>query len=190
MYFVQSPREVPDIIQLLQWSFQLPGTKSSCQKIKPSFQTHYKYCMKSTLPSTKYAVFNKNNCKKLDWKTMKNNYQANQYKEAPKEILSYKVACTMDSGSGQVVTNGIDLQKDEYLLDELRYVLVAVYQGKYKNKFTYRGKQYNFPCGTYTWLNGKYNEHHPYSESTTWKENFDWIKKKIFICKESGCTIL
>ena len=149
--------------------------------------------MKANLPDTEFLVFNANNDKKLDWDNMKNNYLVNQNK-APKEIISYQDGCKGDSGSGQFVTNGLDLRTDDYSLDDLKYVLVAIYVGKIGIESFRRQKasreSHKFPCGTYTWYNGKYIQASATSESTTWKENLNWIKKKIIQCKKPSCTIL
>ena len=188
-------------MQLLKWSFQLPGTTSTCANLPPNlepdgslvpvtFLEEYRYCMKSKLPDTEIVIFNKNNDYKLDWANMGDNYQP--YKEnAPKEIVTYQSACSGDSGSGQFVANDIDPLKIKESLDELRYVLVAIYVGRINGDFQSKGNTYEFPCGSYTWYDGEYTQESGGSESTTWKENFDWIKRKITNCETgvTGCTI-
>ena len=186
-------------MQLLKWSFQLPGTTSTCANLPPNlepdgslvpvtFLEEYRYCMKSKLPDTEIVIFNKNNDYILDWANMGDNYQP--YKEnAPKEIVTYHSACSGDSGSGQFVANDIDPLKIKESLDELRYVLVAIFSGKFQKTFMHNGELYNFPCGSYTWDNGEYKYSSAESESTTWPENLRWIKKKANICKGSSCNI-
>ena len=179
---------VPDKVQFLQWSFQLPGDESTCAKwclkhrVSRPFPTHYMYCMKANLPDTEFLVFNANNDKKLDWDNMKNNYLVNQNK-APKEIISYQEGCRGDSGSGQFVANGLDLRKDDYSIDDLKYVLVAIHTHTIGKEYFKRQqasrKSHMFPCGVYTWYMGEYIQASTTSESTTWKENLDWIKRKI-----------
>ena len=179
-------------MQLLKWSFQLPGTTSTCANSPTHmFLEQYRYCMKSTLPDTEILIFNKNKDDALDWANMRDNYEG--YKEnAPKEIITYQSACSGDSGSGQFVTNNINPDKLKDSLDELRYVLVAIYFGGFGNSVKRNVKdvkEYKFPCGSYTWVNGKYEHNNPTSESTTWSENLLWIKKKANICKDSSCKI-
>ena len=154
------------------------------------YPAHYKYCMKSKLPDTESIVFNSKNKKTLDWADLKNNYRVVR-KEAPKGLQLYEAACSGDSGAGQFVTNGINPLEVDENLDELRYVLVAIYVGRINGDFQSKGNTYEFPCGSYTWYDGEYTQESGESESTTWKENFDWIKRKITICEtgRTGCTI-
>ena len=146
--------------------------------------------MKSKLPDTESIVFNSKNKKTLDWANLKNNYRVVR-KEAPKGLQLYEAACSGDSGAGQFVTNGINPLEVDENLDELRYVLVAIYVGRINGDFQSKGNTYEFPCGSYTWYDGEYTQESGGSESTTWKENFDWIKRKITICETgvTGCTI-
>ena len=130
--------------------------------------------MKSNLPETKDITFNVKENPTLDL-----TYFAEGKIPLPEEFSAYNIACHGDSGAGQFVKKGP------------RHVLVAICSGL-ANTLTFEsnGKEHEYPCGTFTWRDGKYRKLYNYSESTTWKENSEWIKKKLKLCQTSPCTIL
>ena len=129
--------------------------------------------MKSNLPETKYATFNWEENPIFDW-----NKFIEGHISVPDNLTAYNVACAGDSGSGQFVQKGP------------RYVLVAIYSGSSDiQTFNSNGKEHDYPCGTFTWRTGKYRYWNDESESTTWEENLEWIKKKVKLCKTSSCNI-
>ena len=128
--------------------------------------------MKSILPKTNYLIFNVKNSPKIDW----HDYIEGHF-DPPIHITNYNEACYGDSGSGQFTKS----------LDGLRYLLVAIYKGRISESFRdANGKKHNYPCGTFTWNKGFYRHNHKVSESTTWHENLEWIKKKANILRPSS----
>ena len=94
----------------------------------------------------------------------------------------YRVPCSGDSGSGQLVLTPMnqDAPKDS------RYVLAAVFGSKTKGEFTDGGKTYSMPCGSYAIDESNPNEHKhvvlgSIATSTSWPEILQWIKNKAEI---------
>ena len=96
---------------------------------------------------------------------------------------SYIEACSGDSGSGQFITNGHEIQPQNF--DKLKCILTSVYTSNYADTFLYAGKTHGVPCGTYSYdaVESKLGRRVYYktlgiSQSTTHSDTLLWIKKK------------
>ena len=143
--------------------------------------SEFMYCMKTNLPKTKFLTFNWKRSESLiaakggvgciDW----DSYLPQYVTKPPQSdyTASYESGCSGDSGSGQFVR----------IPNENTYVLVAIFRQLYGKKFTVHRngnkKKHRYPCGSFTWREGRYRYKSALSESTTWRKNLNWIEKKI-----------
>ena len=144
----------------------------------PTWDPSYMICMNSKLPTTKIVTY-KQKSGSPDWA----NPQFAHH-DGPSEIESYRVPCKGDSGSGQMFsTQYTDLQTR---VKHKKFVLSAVLTRAgsdhfYAKKFFFGEKSYRLPCGAYTYSkkHGNYIQQMSISQSTTFPEIFNWIKRQI-----------
>ena len=130
----------------------------------------YKICLKSELPQTRTVTF-KRKKKMIDWK--KPHFQKDDNSE--RKTNGYRVPCSGDSGSGQVVSTSISLNS----VEDFKYVLAAVHTGGTASPFTDKNdrKKYSVPCGSYAYDKlGTVLKAESKAQITSWPHIFNWIK--------------
>jgi hypothetical protein len=161
------------------------NSNNLCQSNNPDWDPKYMLCMKSKLPKTETVTFKlkaktpKSKDKPIDWK---NPLFVTDY-NSKSESGGYRVPCTGDSGSGQVVLTSIGVTP----LGSYKYVLAAITTYGLEGTFVDKGNPVNIPCGSYVQTNTlvpgmkKVLKTAEESHSTSWPEIFNWIKQKAEI---------
>ena len=132
-------------------------------------------CLKSELPQTRTVRFKRK--KKImrnpiDWTTPFFDKDNND----ETKINGYRVPCTADSGSGQVVLTSISSNS----LEDFKYVLAAVFTTSTQSSFSddNDGKQYQMPCGSHAYnsRDNTFLKAEGKAQITSWPDIFNWIK--------------
>ena len=93
-----------------------------------------------------------------------------------RNINGYRVPCSADSGSGQVVLTSITQNPFE----GFKYVLAAVYTAARHSSFSddKDGKQYQVPCGSFAYdsKENTFLKAEGKAQITSWPGIFNWIK--------------
>ena len=146
-------------------------------------------CLKSKLPQTRTVTFKRkknrinvpdNKRNPIDWK--RPDFQKDD--NSGGKINGYRVPCTADSGSGQVVLTSISPNS----LKDSRYVLAAVFTARAHSSFTDDNdkKEYNVPCGSYAYDIEGILKAEAIAQITSWPNIFNWIKDKAGIKQPSS----
>jgi hypothetical protein len=161
------------------------NSNNFCEKGNPNWDSKYMLCMKSKLPKTETVTFKwkaktpNSKHKPIDWKTPFFGTDDNSKSGSG----GYRVPCSADSGSGQVVLTSIGSTP----LETYKYVLAAVFESTSEDTFVDKGNLDYMPCGSYvktnTLVNGvmKILKSATQSQRTSWPEIFNWIKQKAEI---------
>lgn len=176
----------PDIYQEMTWSAYSKHDKNNeCMATRnlPVFNSDYTVCMKSKLPTARVGKFKRNSQSgSLTWLAWED-------EAPPRNAKSYILPCLGDSGAGHWITNGIDEDDLNKVLD-LKYVIMAVsvqtYSVVYKEP---KGdpkdpKSYHYgPCGRdiYFTSSDTYKYDAAGSQIITHPEIFNWIKDQAGI---------
>ena len=168
----------------MKWKITPNHKKNQCDKVVSGFNPNKHYCEENELPSTKIMIFKKKG---------KDGIHLDDYLDkkiaAPRENRSYRKACSGDSGSGQFVSNKVDYKQEN--LDRFKFIQVAIHTGSVLSEFKHGGKEFEVPCGTYSYdmekskeynrgrKNWKYREYYTsasISHKSTVVSALQWIK--------------
>ena len=164
----------------MRWKQSTSADNNQCTKKLPWFKKDRMYCMDYIRPTAKTITFKSYGCAFVDFQ---------EYEEKdetpPMWSQSYVDGCRGDSGSGQFITNGYELNHKHF--DKLKCILTSVATTMDKDKFSYGGKTYHVPCGTFSYDakaskregTRKYFRTAGVSQSTTFPNTLAWIKEKI-----------
>ena len=169
----------------MRWKLATSADGNQCKKKLPWFKKDRMYCMDYIRPTAKTITFKSYGCMGV---------ALQEYEEKdetpPVWSQSYVDGCLGDSGSGQFITNGYEINPKHF--DKLKCILTSVATTMHKDKFSYGGKKYDVPCGTFSYdakaskrgsifnfKKRKYFRTTGVSQSTTFPNTLAWIKEKI-----------
>ena len=141
------------------------------------------FCLKSQFPITKTVTFKREKTtvgNPIKWKKP----LFVNYDNTRSSMNGYRVPCSGDSGSGQVVLTSVNKNSKK----QFRYVLAAVYDATISDDFTDDdGTQYDIPCGSYTRddTTNEFLKSAATAQSTSWPDIFAWIKRMADIEQSS-----
>lgn len=167
-----------------EWEWTVnTSPKNTCTKIK-KWDSNYMLCMKMELPKAKTVTFRRKPGSDPQWGKPEFGQE-----DTPAKIESYRVPCGGDSGSGQFFathyyTDPGSLSWDGKRSLRFKFILAAVFVAGFSEQFQDSlGKEHEVPCGTYTSDSKKKDDlqYTANSQSTTWPEIFNWIKKNAKI---------
>ena len=162
-------------------------TNNFCSKNK-NWDPQYMICLKSELPQTRTVTFKRKKKMKrnpIDWTKpfFENDNNSGKIGKIGK-INGYRVPCSEDSGSGQVVLTSINPNS----VEDFKYVLAAVYSATTSSGFIDNdGKRYLVPCGSFAYdsKENKFLKAEESAQITSWPDIFNWIKDMAGIEKPS-----
>lgn len=170
----------PDIYQEMTWSaYEKHDKDNECMATRNvrHFKPEYTVCMKSELPSARVGKFERDSQSgSLTWLAWED-------EEPPSNAKAYILPCSSDSGSGQWITNGLDEDDFNKVLD-LKHVLMAVTVARYGIRYENpKGVYHDAPCGRDMYYPGSNTYKHDAagSQIITHPEIFNWIKDQAGI---------
>ena len=165
-----------------EWRSTVIKEPSFCN-LNGNWDPRYMLCLKSEFPITKTVTFNRKKTTlgtPIDWKKP----LFVNYDNTRSSMNGYRVPCSGDSGSGQVVLTSINKNSKK----QFRYVLAAIYDATISDDFTDDdGTEYGIPCGSYTRDDRTKKVLHSAAtaQSTSWPDIFAWIKDMADIKQSS-----